>query len=55
MAAQYVSTVRLPNAITHFNIVPHVMVTPTIKLFLLVVQNYNVATVTNHNINIYVF
>ena len=41
-----------------FNIVPHVVVNPpppTIKLFLLLLQNCNFATVMNHNVNICVF
>jgi hypothetical protein len=36
-----------------FNTVPHVVVTiPQIKLFLLLLHNYNLATITHHNVNI---
>jgi hypothetical protein len=42
-------------ALWHFNPVSHVVVTPTLKLFLLLLHNYNFATVMNHNVNIYVF
>ena len=33
-----------------FNAVPYVVMTPTMKLFLLLLLNYNFATVMNHNI-----
>ena len=38
-----------------FNTVPHVVVTPTIKLFSLLLHNCNFATVMNNNANICVF
>ena len=40
-----------PNAMT-FNIVPHAVVTPNQKIFLLLLYNYKFATVMNCNINI---
>jgi hypothetical protein len=36
-----------------FNTVSHVMLTPTIKLFLLLLQNHNFTIVMNHGINIW--
>ena len=38
-----------------FNTVPHAVVTPTIKLFLLLLLTYNFAAVMNCKVNIYVF
>ena len=35
-----------------FNMVPHVVVTPTHKIILLLLHNYSFATVVNCNLNI---
>ena len=37
--------------LSSFNPVPRVLVTPTIKLFSLLLHSYNFATVTNHSVN----
>ena len=42
---------NLPDAAT-FNIVPHVAVTPTIKLFSFLLHNCTFATVVHHDVNI---
>lgn len=42
----------LPKAAT-FSAVPHVVVTPTIKLFSLLLDNCNFSTVISHNVNIW--
>ena len=42
---------NLPHAAT-FSTVPHVVGTPTIKLFLLLLHSYKFATVMNCNVNI---
>lgn len=36
-----------------FNTVPYIVLTPTIRLFLLLLCNYNFATILNCNVNIY--
>jgi hypothetical protein len=38
-----------------FNTAPHVLVAPTIMLFLLLLHNHNFATVLNCNVNICAF
>ena len=36
-----------------FNTVPHVMVTPNHNIILLLLHNYNFATIMSHNVNIF--
>ena len=38
-----------------FNTVPHVVLTPTIKIFSLLLYYCNFSTVVNHNVNICIF
>ena len=49
------STVVLDLNASTFNIAPHVLVTPTIKLFSLLLHNCNFATAMNYNVNMCVF
>lgn len=43
-----------PNA-AHFSIVLPVLVTPSLRIILLLLHTWNFATITNHIVNIYVF
>lgn len=43
---------NLPNTVA-FNTVSHVLVTPTIKLFVLLLHNCGFATITDGNVNTY--